>query len=356
MKTINVNLRARSYPIVIEAGLLNHLQNILASYNHGQKWVIVSHPLLMSLYGDQLQRKLQSSGFRCVSITVPSSENSKSYRCYLQLISKMFRKQCDRSTTMLALGGGVVGDLVGFTAATFMRGIDYFQIPTTLLSMVDSAIGGKTGINVPEGKNLVGSFHQPRGVFIDVDVLTTLPQPEITSGLGEIIKYGAIRDVGFLRKVSQWLDRKDQFPLERTIERSCTIKASIVSHDERERSIRIVLNFGHTFGHALEAYLGYGVLRHGEAVAYGMIAASYLSERLGFLPSQERDFLVATIRKLPLPPLPRLEVQRLHSYLSVDKKNRNGRLNFILLNGLGKATVYNQIPEEMIHQSLQVLQ
>ncbi len=354
-KIIDVDLGARSYSIVIEAGLLNRLQHFLASYNHGEKWVIISHPLLMALYGDKVQRKLREAGFQCFSITVPNSERSKTHNQYLQLISQMFRLQCDRSTIVLALGGGVVGDLAGFTAATFMRGINYFQIPTTLLSMVDSAIGGKTGINTIEGKNLVGSFHQPRGVFIDTEVLTTLPQPEIISGLAEIIKYGAIQDVGFLWEVSRWLDRRDQFPLEQAIERSSAIKANIVSRDERENSLRIILNFGHTFGHALEAYLGYGALRHGEAVAYGMIAASYLSEQLGLLPPQERDFLVDTIRKLPLPPLPKLEAHRLHSYLRRDKKSQNGKLNFILLNGLGKATVCDQVHEEMINQSIKAL-
>ncbi|HCI16793.1 MAG TPA: 3-dehydroquinate synthase, partial [Candidatus Marinimicrobia bacterium] len=241
MNTIQVNLEERSYPIHVESGLLNHVPSILSDNNEGQKWIVISQYRLMELFGFDLVNNLKASGFDCEFITLPIGEAAKSLNEFSRVISQMVEFSCDRKTNILALGGGVVGDVAGFLSSTFMRGIDYYQIPTTLLAMVDSSIGGKTGINIAEGKNLVGSIYQPQGVIVDPDVLQTLPQEEVFSGLGEVIKYGAIWDKAFLIDISTWLENIDSFPFEDAIRKSCKIKAEVVSKDEREGDLRRIL-------------------------------------------------------------------------------------------------------------------
>lgn len=355
MKTIQVNLKDRSYPIHIESGLLQKLPDYLKEANHGQKWVIISQHRILDLFRDDLQSLLQNSDFNCASITIPAGEAAKSLNEYRRIISQMVELGCDRSTTILALGGGVVGDVAGFAAATFMRGLEYFQIPTTLLAMVDSSIGGKTGINISEGKNLVGAIYQPKGVLIDPDNLKSLPREEIVAGLGEVIKYGAIYDRDFFSNISVWMEDLDSFPFEKAITRSCAIKADVVSKDEHEKGMRRILNFGHTIGHALEAHLGYGKLRHGEAVAYGMLCAGYISEKLGHLSSKEAGLLFETIQMLPLPKIGQQNSEHLINYIRTDKKNEKGVLNFVVLNGLGNAMTSNEVNEHLIKESLKVL-
>ena len=355
MKSVQVNLGSRSYPIHVKSGLLKQTASILSDQNHGQKWVIISQYNLMDLFGFDLMTVLNESGFNCDFITLPVGEASKSLNEFSRVISQMVEFGCDRKTTIIALGGGVVGDVSGFVASSFMRGIDYYQIPTTLLAMVDSSIGGKTGINIAEGKNLVGAIYQPKGVLIDPVILESLPQEEVFAGLGEIIKYGAIWDKAFLIDISTWLEDIDSFPFEDAILKSCKIKAEVVSKDEREGDLRRILNFGHTIGHALESHLGYGKIRHGEAVALGMKCAGFISQKLNLLSKEELSTLNQTINRLPLPQLPHINGNHLMPFIKTDKKSEKGVLNFVLLDGLGNALSSTDVTEELIQESLKVL-
>jgi len=355
VKSVQVNLGSRSYPIHVKSGLLKQTASILSDQNHGQKWVIISQYNLMDLFGFDLMTVLNESGFNCDFITLPVGEASKSLNEFSRVISQMVEFGCDRKTTIIALGGGVVGDVSGFVASSFMRGIDYYQIPTTLLAMVDSSIGGKTGINIAEGKNLVGAIYQPKGVLIDPIILESLPQEEVFAGLGEIIKYGAIWDKAFLIDISTWLEDIDSFPFEDAIRKSCKIKAEVVSKDEREGDLRRILNFGHTIGHALESHLGYGKIRHGEAVALGMKCAGFISQKLNLLSKEELSTLNQTINRLPLPQLPHINGNHLMPFIKTDKKSEKGVLNFVLLDGLGNALSSTDVTEELIQESLKVL-
>ena len=355
MKSVQVTLGSRSYPIHVKSGLLKQIASILSDQNHGQKWVIISQYNLMELFGFDLMTELNESGFNCDYITLPVGEASKSLNEFSRVISQMVEFGCDRKTTILALGGGVVGDVSGFVASSFMRGIDYYQIPTTLLAMVDSAIGGKTGINIAEGKNLVGAIYQPKGVLIDPVILKSLSKEEVMAGLGEVIKYGAIWDKAFLIDISTWLEDIDSFPFEDAIRKSCKIKAEVVSKDEREGDLRRILNFGHTIGHALESHLGYGKIRHGEAVALGMKCAGFISQKLNLLSKEELSTLNQTINRLPLPQLPHINGNHLMPFIKTDKKSEKGVLNFVLLDGLGNAISSTDVTEELIQESLKVL-
>jgi len=356
MKTIQVQLGERSYPINVESGILRKLPSILSDQNHGQKWIIISQYNLMELIGFGLLSDLNKAGFKCDYITLPVGEAAKSMNEFSRIISQLIEMECDRSTTILSLGGGVVGDVSGFVASSFMRGIQYYQIPTTLLAMVDSSIGGKTGINIAEGKNLVGSIYQPQGVLIDPDILESLPREEVIAGLGEVIKYGAIRDEKFLNNISEWLDNIDSFPFARAVLRACEIKAEIVSLDEHEGGLRKLLNFGHTVGHALEAHLGYGKIRHGEAVALGMKCAGWVSSKMGFMSVDENIFLTNTIDKLSLPQVSKVDPNTILSYVKKDKKMRNGILHFVVLNTLGEGNTCDSVPDNLIKDSLKVIQ
>jgi len=355
VKSVQVNLGSRSYPIHVKSGLLKQTASILSDQNHGQKWVIISQYNLMDLFGFDLMTVLNESGFNCDYITLPVGEASKSLNEFSRVISQMVEFGCDRKTTILALGGGVVGDVSGFVASSFMRGIDYYQIPTTLLAMVDSSIGGKTGINIAEGKNLVGAIYQPKGVLIDPVILESLSKEEVMAGLGEVIKYGAIWDKAFLIDISTGLEDIDSFPFEDAIRKSCKIKAEVVSKDEREGDLRRILNFGHTIGHALESHLGYGKIRHGEAVALGMKCAGFISQKLNLLSKEELSTLNQTINRLPLPQLPHINGAHLMPFIKTDKKSEKGVLNFVLLDGLGNAISSTDVTEELIQESLKVL-
>jgi|TARA_B110001454_G_scaffold178624_1_gene171519 3-dehydroquinate synthase len=352
MKKITVNLKRNSYPIYINPGLIKNLQDYLSDYNHGQKWIIISQHNLMELFGYQIEKNLNNSGFDCQHITLPKGEAAKSLNEYSRAISQMIEFQCDRKSFIISLGGGVIGDVAGFISSTFMRGIEYVQVPTTLLAMVDSSIGGKTGINIPEGKNLIGSIYQPKAVFIDQNILNTLPQEEVIAGLGEIIKYGAISDVKFFEDVSVWLSDIDNFPFEKAIENCCNIKASVVSEDEHEHGLRKILNFGHTIAHALESNYGFQRIKHGEAVSLGMLCAGYISLKLNKLDKNEYDKLKSTIRKLPLPELKGLNRDQIMNFIKRDKKYEKGILNFIILNEIGSAQATKNVPAELLLESL----
>ncbi len=355
MKTIQVKLGKRSHSILIKQGLLKEIPALLNDKNKGQKWLIISHYKLLELFGFALMENLKKSGFKCEYITLPVGETAKSFIEYRRIISQMFELGCDRSTNILCLGGGVVGDVGGFAAATFMRGINYYQIPTTLLAMVDSALGGKTGINLSEGKNLIGHVYQPRGIFIDPDLLNSLPPDELNAGLSEILKYGIIQDQDFFHKILKELDTLDSFNFTSAIIHCCRIKAGIISRDETEQDLRRILNFGHTVGHALEAYLGFGRLRHGEAVAYGMLSAGWISKKLGLLKDSDFALMSEAINKLPLPKLPSMDMALLLPFIKMDKKNKRGILNYVVLKGLGNAVISTDVSEDLILKSLKYL-
>ena len=355
MRKYTVNLKQRSYDINIKPGIIDDLPSILSEFNKGQKWIILSQYKLMELFGFKLEKKLLNSGFDCVHITLPIGEAAKSINEYTRAISQMIEFGCDRTTTIISLGGGAVGDVSGFISSTFMRGIEYFQIPTTLLSMVDSSIGGKTGINIPQGKNLVGTFYQPRAVFIDQYLLNSLPNEEIISGIGEIIKYGAILDIDFFNEITEWVQDIKNFPFEKAIATCCKLKADIVSKDEEDNGIRTILNFGHTIGHALELKFGFNSLKHGEAVSMGMLSAGYISYKIGKINKKEFDLLEHTIRSLPLPNLKKLDIEEILSFIKRDKKYEKGKLKFVTLKKIGHAEVTKNIDDKLLRESIKIL-
>ena len=356
MQTISVPLQNRSYPIWIENGLLAKLPELLKPMNQGQKWVIFSQNEIFNLYGDSLLGELKSNSFQIEKFILPDGENAKSLSALDGIFSQLIELGCDRSSTFLALGGGVVGDSAGFIAATFMRGVDYIQIPTTLLAMVDSSIGGKTGVNLPAGKNLVGAIWQPKAVVIDPKLLESLPEREISSAMGEVIKYGSILDKDLFNLVADNMDDLLNLSnvklLTEVIGCCAKLKADIVAEDEREGNKRRILNFGHTIGHALETHFGFDTLRHGEAVAYGMLAAGKLSTQISNFQFQYFEMLQNTIQKLPLPKLPEFEPEQILQIMQRDKKVKDGKIHFVLLEELGKAVIVDEVKEDDIIKSL----
>ena len=359
MQTISVPLQNRSYPIWIEKGLLTKLPELLKPMNQGQKWVIFSQNKIISLYGNLLYKGLKSAGFQVELVVLPDGEKAKSLNELEGIFSQLIGMDCDRSSTFLALGGGVVGDATGFIAGTFMRGVDYIQIPTTLLAMVDSSIGGKTGVNLPDGKNLVGAIWQPKAVVIDIELLKSLQEREITSAMGEVLKYGAILDRNLFEVVAENLNdilnlSKPEL-LTEVIGRCAKLKADVVVEDEREGGKRRILNFGHTIGHALETHFGFETLRHGEAVAYGMLAAGKLSNEDGRLEIEDFELLQTTIKKLPLPKLPEFDAENILKIMQRDKKVKDRKINFVLLEAIGKTVIVDSIEKESIIKAMESL-
>ena len=345
-----VALGPRSYPIYFVDGPVAQPEahrafwaDLLQIVPAAGDVVVVSNDTLMPLYGDRLQAVLSGIAQRVLPIVVPDGERYKDARMLETIHDAMLGARCDRAAVVIALGGGVVGDVAGFAAASFQRGVRLVQVPTTLLSQVDSSVGGKTGINHRLGKNMIGAFHQPRAVVIDLATLDTLPPRELAAGLAEVVKYGASLDVAFF----EWLEgampslvRRDCDAMAHAIRRSCELKAGIVGADEREAGRRALLNFGHTFGHAIEGASGYGTWLHGEAVAAGMTIAASLSARLGLIERGVVERLVALLRaaRLPVEPPP-LSVDQWRHWMASDKKAEGGRLRFVLLDALGSARV-----------------
>jgi len=285
MQTLSVALGERSYPIHVGAGLLDRA-GLIVPFLARKKAAVVTNPTVAAFYLDRVAGVLAREGVEVVRIVVPDGEERKDWRTLNAIFDALLEQRCARDTTLIALGGGVIGDLAGFAAATYQRGVPFVQIPTTLLAQVDSSVGGKTAINHPLGKNMIGAFHQPQAVVADMQTLETLPERELRSGLAEVIKHGLIRDAAFFSWIEAHVDRllaRDPEALEHAVVRSIAIKAEIVGEDERERGLRALLNFGHTFGHAIETGLGYGAWLHGEAVAAGMVMAADLSRQLGYL-------------------------------------------------------------------------
>ena len=342
---IKVNLQDRSYPITIGSALLSDDFNS-DKWIQGKDCLIVTNETVAPLYLDVMKSNIDDKTIEV--ITIKDGEHYKTIDTWSKIIDKLTAMRANRDTTIIALGGGVLGDIAGFAAATFMRGLPFIQVPTTLLAQVDSSVGGKTGVNHKEGKNLIGSFYQPTMVISDIDVLSTLPDREYNCGLAEIIKYGAIYDVDFFAwlesNMSELLIRAPE-KLIYAISRSCQIKANIVGEDEFEIGKRAILNFGHTFGHALENIMGYGELLHGEAVAIGMIIASKLSP----INSLERNRLISLIKSANLPHKIELnDENQMLDVMKTDKKVKNKKLRFVLLRSLGEAFVEEDLSEKEI--------
>lgn len=355
MKTLHVDLASRSYPIYIGTNLLEQAALFEPHLKSSTTVFIVSNTTVAPLYAKTLMNTLSQLGKTVRLLELPDGESYKDWQ-HLQLIfDELLAHGADRQSMIIALGGGVVGDMAGFGAASFMRGIRFIQVPTTLLAQVDSSVGGKTGINHPLGKNMIGAFHQPVAVIADLNTLRTLPPRELSAGLAEVIKHGAIADADFL----DWIEANagallacDTDAMAHAVLRSCEIKSAVVSADEREGGIRATLNFGHTFGHAIESGLGYGEWLHGEAVGCGMVMAADLSARLGQINKMDAERLKRIIASMHLPIAPpKLGSQRFMELMQVDKKTEAGQIRYITLGSIGAARI-QQVPDTTVIETL----
>jgi 3-dehydroquinate synthase len=351
IQTLDVSLAERSYPIHIGCGVLAD-PALLLPHIKQKKAMVVTNTTVAPLYLERLQQTLEAVGVAVLSVTLPDGEKYKTWETLNLIFDALLSEHCERNTTLVALGGGVVGDMGGFAASCYQRGMPFIQVPTTLLSQVDSSVGGKTAINHPLGKNMIGAFYQPKLVLIDISTLDTLPERELKAGLAEVIKYGLIRDPEFFTwlegNIEKLLDR-DQEALAYAVHRSCANKADVVAADERETGERALLNLGHTFGHAIETGLGYGVWLHGEAISAGTLIAAELSNRLGWLTADEVKRIEHLFVRAGLPvygaPLGAAKYLELMRH---DKKVQDGRLRLILLKGIGRAVVSDVADEGMI--------
>ncbi len=346
MRSLTVDLDARSYPIHIGAGLLART-DVIQAHLKAPLVAVVSNETVAPLYLAGISSALRDQGVRITEIILPDGELHKDWQTLNRIYDGLLNNRCERATTVIALGGGVVGDLAGFAAATYQRGVPFIQLPTTLLAQVDSSVGGKTGINHPLGKNMIGAFHQPRLVLADTDTLKTLPDRELHAGLAEVIKYGLVRDASFFDWIESNMDKllaRETGALTYAIERSCINKAQIVAEDEREAGVRALLNLGHTFGHAIEAGLGFGDWLHGEAVAAGTVMAAELSRRLGWLSSADCVRTTALLQQAGLPTQgPALGADRYLDLMALDKKVTAGKMRLVLLKGIGEGVVCTEI-------------
>ncbi|PXX98229.1 3-dehydroquinate synthase [Halomonas sp. LBP4] len=350
-RTLQVALGERSYPIHIGPGLLGD-SRWLAPYLAGRQVMVVTNEAVAPLYLEGVRRGLPE-GLEVRELVLPDGEATKTLESVSRIWDALLEAGFNRRCTLVALGGGVIGDMVGFAAACYQRGVAFVQVPTTLLAQVDSSVGGKTGVNHPRGKNMIGAFWQPRAVLIDTDTLATLPPRELSAGLAEVIKYGLIRDADFLAWLEAEMDALrglDAAALTLAIERSCALKAEIVAEDETEQGVRALLNLGHTFGHAIEAHQGYGKWLHGEAVGAGMLMAAELSQRLGWLTEAEvaRVRAILEAAALPLAVPADMAVDDFLAIMRLDKKNLDSRLRLILLRALGDACVHDETPAETL--------
>lgn len=355
MQTLNVDLANRSYPIHIGRDLLTDA-NLMLPHLKRKHVAIVTNTTVAPLYLDQLTRTLQGAGVSVIPIILPDGEAYKNTETLNKIYDVLLQNRCERSTTLIALGGGVIGDLTGYAAATYLRGVPFIQIPTTLLSQVDSSVGGKTGINHPLGKNMIGAFYQPQVVLADIDTLKTLPTRELSAGMAEVIKYGLIRDAEFFN----WLEAHieplmalDEDAISEAIYRSCQNKAEVVARDEHETGERALLNLGHTFGHAIENAMGYGVWLHGEAVAAGTMMAADLSQRMGWLNAAEVARIHALLTKAWLPlDAPKLSADKYLDLMQMDKKVADGKIRLVLQQGIGKSVITSDYDADKLKATL----
>ncbi|MGK7876697.1 MAG: 3-dehydroquinate synthase [Xenococcaceae cyanobacterium] len=356
---IPVDLPQNSYEIAIAPGSLNQLGSQISQLNLGKKVLLVSNPEIFSHYGETALNSLKAAGFEVSTHTIPAGERYKTLNSIQKLYDTALENHLERSSTLVALGGGVIGDMTGFGAATWLRGINFVQVPTSLLAMVDAAIGGKTGVNHPRGKNLIGAFHQPRLVLIDPQVLKTLPAREFRAGMAEVIKYGVIWDADLFAQLEQ-AQRLDSLSylseelLHTIITRSCQAKADVVSKDEKEAGLRAILNYGHTIGHAVESLTGYSLINHGEAVAIGMVAAAKIATKLQMWSPNDAQRQNALIEKAGLPTeIPSmLEIEAIIETLKTDKKVKAGKVRFVLPTQIGKVIVTDRVSSDLIRQVL----
>lgn len=355
-RTVAVDLGERSYRICIGAGLLARIDDQIGPVVKGRNALIVTDSTVGPLYAGICEAAVRRLGVKCATGAIPAGEESKSSGELVALWARAVEAGLDRKSFVVALGGGVVGDLAGFLAASYLRGVQLIQIPTTLLAMVDSAVGGKTGINLPQGKNLVGAFHQPSLVVCDIDALRTLPRRELVAGLAEVVKYGVIWDAdlfALLEREAERIAAGDGELLAGIVARSCEIKAAVVSKDEREGGLRAILNFGHTMGHAIEAVAGYGHFLHGEAVAIGMVYAARLSVAVHGFPEADASRLARLLIRLGLPvAAPGLEWEALRRAMAVDKKAALGKLKFVLAKRIGEVEFGCEVPEGLLEKTL----
>ncbi|MGV8891935.1 MAG: bifunctional shikimate kinase/3-dehydroquinate synthase AroKB [Burkholderiaceae bacterium] len=352
---LKVDLGNRSYPIIIGQSLLADAA-LIGRHIQGQRVAVVTNTTVAPLYLEPFVQALRAADKEVMTIILPDGEEYKNWASLMQIFNALLSAKCDRKTTLIALGGGVIGDLTGFAASSYMRGIPFVQVPTTLLAQVDSAVGGKTGINHPLGKNMIGAFYQPQAVISDTSTLATLPARELAAGLAEIIKIAAIIDAPFFDWIESNIAKlvaRDTATITAAIHRSCEIKADVVRQDEREGGLRAILNFGHTFGHAIESGLGYGKWLHGEAVGCGMVMAADLSYRLGLIDYVAKVRVNALVQAAGLPTVaPDLGTARWLELMEVDKKNEDGQIKFILLKPLGKPAIMS-VPPDILLATLQ---
>ena len=357
MTTLNVDLGDRAYPILIGQGLLASVADIVMERTRATSVALLTHPHLARRFAAPVLDGFARRSVRADTILVPPGERHKNLATMARIYDRMIEARLDRRSVLVTLGGGVLGDVGGFASATFLRGIPFVQIPTSLLAQVDASVGGKTGVDLPAGKNLVGAFHQPSAVIIDTDTLRTLPLRELKAGLAEIIKYGIIRDKGFFDFVeasAKPILALQKEPLSRAIFRSCEIKAEVVSADETEQGVRAILNFGHTIGHALEVVTGYRRYKHGEAVAIGMVSAALIGEEIGFTPTAVTTALVRTLHTAGLPfAFPRdVSVGSIHEAALRDKKTVSGQLRFVLASAIGTVEIAKEVPPTAVESAL----
>lgn len=360
---IHVDLPQQPYEITIAPQGLDQLGQLMTKLNLGKKVLVVSNPEIFRHYGDRAIASLKSAGFEVMCCELPEGEREKTLASVEKIYNASVENRLERNSTLVALGGGVIGDMTGFAAATWLRGINFVQVPTTLLAMVDAAIGGKTGVNHPQGKNLIGAFHQPRLVLIDPEVLNTLPVREFRAGMAEVIKYGVIWDAQLFAEMEQ-CDHLDQLSyideglLQEILSRSCKAKADVVSKDEKEAGLRAILNYGHTIGHAVESLTDYSLVIHGEAVAIGMVAAGQLAVELQLWEQASQQRQVTLIEKAGLPTQlpPGINIEAILKSLQLDKKVQAGRVRFVLPTQIGAVKVTDQVPPEQIRQVLGQMQ
>ncbi|MCH8019282.1 3-dehydroquinate synthase [candidate division KSB1 bacterium] len=356
MNKLLVELGENSYPIFIGENILENLGEMLKLYNFSRQVVVITDSNVNKHHGKALAKGLSSSLKSFELITIPSGEKSKSFRTIENIVTQMLELGCDRQTAILAFGGGVVGDITGFVASIYKRGVPYLQIPTTLLAQVDSSVGGKTGVNHPLGKNMVGTFYQPKMVWTDLKLLRTLPKKEIVCGLGEIIKYGIIKDGELFELVAENLEKilaLDLELLQGIVMKCCRIKAEIVAEDEKENGLRMILNFGHTIGHALEAEIGYKKISHGEAVLLGMLAESKIALSLKMLNKEDFLRIEGLIAKFNLSDkLKNIDSKRLLQFIGSDKKAASGRIRFVLPRKIGEVEIVEDIESSVIKSAM----
>jgi 3-dehydroquinate synthase len=357
VERVSIDLGDRSYEVWIGADLLGQQSSYLGLPT-SSTGVIVTNATVAPLYAERVQAALAGRHARVLQVVLPDGEVHKDWPTLNRIFDALLEAGCDRKTVLYALGGGVIGDMTGFAAACYMRGVPFVQIPTTLLSQVDSSVGGKTAINHPAGKNMIGAFYQPQRVLCDLGALDTLPPRELSAGLAEVIKYGPIHDLSFMGWLEAHMEAllaRDRSALVHAVARSCQIKAEVVGADEREGGLRAILNFGHTFGHGIEAGLGFGVWLHGEAVAAGMVMAAELSERLGLCAGGWRLRLEALLRRAGLPVRgPKLGAAEYLAHMRVDKKAADGEIRFVLIDGQGRAVV-RPAPDALVAEVIEQL-